>query len=65
MNEALTYAYMGVNWSLVIPLVFGVGMEKPWLWVGQRTPGSWDDVGDGVDDVDGVPAERAAAYARS
>lgn len=65
MKEALTYAYMGVNWSLVIPLVFGVGMEKPWLWVGQRTPGSWDDVGDDVDDVDGVPAEGEAAYARS
>ncbi len=44
MEELLTYAYMGVNWSLVIPLVFGIGMEKPYLWKGQKTPGSWDDV---------------------
>ncbi|WP_312530532.1 hypothetical protein [Paracoccus sp. (in: a-proteobacteria)] len=32
MNEALTYAYMGVNWSLVIPLVFGIGFEEPYAW---------------------------------
>lgn len=32
LNEALTYAYMGVNWSLVIPLVFGVGFEEPYVW---------------------------------
>lgn len=44
MEELLTYAYMGVNWSLVIPLVFGIGMEKPYLWAGQKTPGDWDDV---------------------
>ena len=34
MNEALTYAYMGVNWSLVIPLVFGIGFEEPYGWAG-------------------------------
>ncbi|MFD0986299.1 hypothetical protein [Methyloligella solikamskensis] len=44
----LTYAYMGVNWSLVIPLVFGVGLSKPYLWRGQRTPGSWEDVDETV-----------------
>ncbi len=32
MNEALTYAYMGVNWSLVLPLVFGIGFEKEYEW---------------------------------
>lgn len=32
MNEALTYAYMGVNWSLVIPLIFGIGFEEPYEW---------------------------------
>lgn len=36
MNEALTYAYMGVNWSLVIPLVFGIGFEQPYTWATRR-----------------------------
>jgi hypothetical protein len=44
MQELLTYAYMGVNWSLVIPLVFGIGLQQPYLWAGQKTPGEWDDV---------------------
>jgi len=44
MNEALTYGYMGVSWSFIIPLLFGVGFEKPYLWVGQKTPGTWEDV---------------------
>ena len=44
MNEALTYGYMGVNWSFVIPLIFGIGFEKPYLWTGQKTPGTWEDV---------------------
>lgn len=44
MEELLTYAYMGVNWSLVIPLVFGIGLRHPYLWTGQNTPGTWDDV---------------------
>ncbi len=43
-EELLTYAYMGVNWSLVLPLVFGVGFDEPYLWKGQRTVGDWDDV---------------------
>ena len=43
-EELLTYAYMGVNWSLVLPLVFGLGFARPYLWVGQRTAGSWDDL---------------------
>ena len=44
MEELLTYAYMGVNWSLVFPLVFGIGLTNPYLWTGQKTPGNWDDV---------------------
>lgn len=43
-EELMTYAYMGVNWSLVLPLVFSVGFEDPYLWTGQRTVGDWDDV---------------------
>lgn len=44
MEELLTYAYMGVNWSMIIPLVFGIGLQEPYLWTGQKTPGQWDDV---------------------
>ena len=44
MNSAMTYGYMGVAWSFFIPLFFGIGFEKPYLWVGQKTPGTWDDV---------------------
>ena len=44
MNEALTYGYMGVAWSFFIPLFFGVGLTQPYLWTGQKTPGTWDDV---------------------
>jgi hypothetical protein len=44
MHEALTYGYMGVSWSFFIPLFFGIGFEKPYLWVGQKTPGTWEDV---------------------
>jgi len=44
VEELLTYAYMGVNWSLVLPLIFGVGLSEPYLWKGQTTAGTWDDV---------------------
>ncbi|WP_407499182.1 hypothetical protein [Acinetobacter baumannii] len=44
INEALTYGYMGVHWSFVIALLFGYGMDRPYLWKGQRTPGSWEDI---------------------
>ncbi len=44
MNSALTYGYMGVAWSFFMPLFFGIGFEKPYLWVGQKTPGTWEDV---------------------
>lgn len=42
--EALTYGYMGVAWSFFIPLFFGIGFQKPYLWAGQKTPGMWEDV---------------------
>ncbi|MBN8987934.1 MAG: hypothetical protein J0H42_06795 [Rhizobiales bacterium] len=44
IGEALTYGYMGVNWSFLIPMLFGFGLAEPYLWKGQKTPGSWDDV---------------------
>ena len=44
MNEALTYGYMGTHWSFVIPMLFGFGLDEPYLWQGQKTVGSWDDV---------------------
>lgn len=44
INEALTYGYMGVHWSFVMALLFGYGMDRPYLWKGQRTPGSWEDI---------------------
>jgi hypothetical protein len=44
MHSAYTYGYMGVAWSFFIPLYFGIGFEKPYLWAGQKTPGTWDDV---------------------
>lgn len=43
-NEAFTYGYMGVHWSFLIALLFGFGLDRPYLWVRQKTPGSWDDV---------------------
>lgn len=43
-NEALTYGYMGVHWSFLIALLFGFGLDRPYLWRGQKTPGTWDDV---------------------
>jgi len=42
MNEALSYAYMGVNWSIGLILVFGLGSDRPYLWAGQKPDGSWD-----------------------
>ena len=40
----LTYAYMGTHWSFVVALLFGFGLDRPYLWAGQKTPGSWEDV---------------------
>lgn len=41
MNEALCFAYMGVNRTIGLILVFGLGSERPYLWAGQRAGGSW------------------------
>jgi hypothetical protein len=43
-EELLTYAYMGVNWSMTLPLLFGLGMSEAYLWTGQRTVGEWNDL---------------------
>lgn len=42
MNEALSFAYMGVNWSSGLILIFGLGSERPYLWAGQKTAGVWE-----------------------
>jgi hypothetical protein len=44
MNEALTYGYMGTHWSFIVALLFGLGLDGTYLWRGQKTAGSWDDV---------------------
>lgn len=44
MNEALTYGYMGTHWSFVLALLFGFGLDEPYLWRGQQTPSAWNDV---------------------
>ncbi|MBA7568851.1 MAG: hypothetical protein GH159_00025 [Dehalococcoidia bacterium] len=44
IQMAFTYGYMGVCWSFMIPIFFQFGHEKPYLWAGQKTPGTWEDV---------------------
>jgi len=44
VNEAMTYGYMPTHWSFVMAAVFGFGADLPYLWRGQKTPGTWDDV---------------------
>lgn len=41
--EAQVYGWHLVFWSFCFPLVWGVG-STPYLWAGQRTPGTWEDV---------------------
>jgi hypothetical protein len=43
MSEALSFAYMGVNWSIGLCLIFGLGFSRSYLWAGQRTAGSWEE----------------------
>ncbi|GJH26985.1 hypothetical protein [Caballeronia novacaledonica] len=43
MSEALSFAYMGVNWSIGLCLIFGLGFNRPYLWAGQTTVGSWEE----------------------
>ena len=42
MNEALSFGYMGVNWSIGLLLTFGLGFNRPYLWAGQKSVGTWD-----------------------
>lgn len=44
MNEALSFGYMGVNWSIGLCLVFGLGSTRPYLWAGQETAGTWEGI---------------------
>jgi hypothetical protein len=40
--EATVWAWHTLFWGFCFALLFGVG-SKPYLWAGQKTPGSWDD----------------------
>lgn len=42
MNEALSFGYMGVNWSTGLILIFGLGSDRPYLWAGQKADGTWE-----------------------
>lgn len=42
--EAQVYGWHLVFWSFCFPLIWGVG-SSPYRWVGQRTPGTWEDRG--------------------
>jgi hypothetical protein len=45
IKSAQTYGYMGVCWSFMIPLFFpALGHFKPYLWAGQKTQGTWEDI---------------------
>jgi predicted membrane protein len=41
--EAQVWAWHTVFWGFCFALLYGIGAE-PYLWRGQRTPGTWDDV---------------------
>ncbi|HZD01634.1 MAG TPA: hypothetical protein VFA46_16010 [Actinomycetes bacterium] len=41
--EAQVYGWHLVFWSFCFPLIWGVG-SSPYLWAGQRTPGTWETV---------------------
>lgn len=43
-GQAYAYGYNGVFWSFAYPLGFGVGSETAYLWKGQKTPMTWDDI---------------------
>jgi hypothetical protein len=43
MLEAQVYGWHLVFWSFCFPLVWGVG-SQPYLWAGQKTPGTWEDI---------------------
>lgn len=41
--EGQVWAWHTVFWGFCFALLYGAGSE-PYLWAGQRTPGTWDDV---------------------
>ncbi len=41
--EAQVWAWHTVFWGFCFALLYGVG-SSPYLWAGQRTPGTWEDV---------------------
>ena len=41
--EGQVWAWHTVIWGFTFSLVFGAGF-RPYRWVGQKTPGTWDDV---------------------
>lgn len=43
MSEAMVMAWHTVFWGFAWVYCFGVG-QTPYLWAGQKTPGTWDDV---------------------
>jgi hypothetical protein len=55
--EAQVWAWHTVFWGFCFALLYGVG-SSPYLWEGQRTPGTWEDV-----DAPERPAAPAAGEA--
>lgn len=41
--EAQVWGWHTVFWGFCFALLYGVG-SKPYLWAGQRTPGTWEDL---------------------
>jgi predicted membrane protein len=41
--EAQVWGWHTVFWGFCFALLYGVG-STPYLWAGQRTPGTWEDV---------------------
>ena len=41
--EAQVWGWHTVFWGFCFALLYGVG-SAPYLWAGQRTPGTWEDV---------------------
>ena len=43
MSEAFNFAYVGVNRSIGLCLIFVPGFRRSYLWAAQRTAGSWEE----------------------
>lgn len=44
MLQTQVFAWHTVFWGFAWVYCFGIGQGTPWLWRGQKTPGTWDDV---------------------